>query len=169
MKNMFKLMGIALIASALLLTSCKKDEEENVPENNTPEATTPAINVVFGSTTWTSDEVMDRVTTATEGVYEFSLYKTGANEASMMVRTGIEKGSTYRFYGTNYGLVYWDGTGSSAVEYNTVSEDSQINITDVDATNLKLSAAIAAKLVLNNDTTVLSVTLNNAKWADTTK
>ena len=172
MKNMFKLMGIALLAGAMLFTACKKDEEDdtNTNTNNTPAETTPAVSVVFGTTTWTSNDTMEYVATANEGIVEFSIYKAATdNEPTIMIRTGLEKGSTYRFYGTNYGLVYWVGTGADVVEYNTVTEDSQINITDVDLVNLKLSAAVAATMVKDGVNTALTITLSNATWKVVTK
>ena len=37
MKNIFKFMGIALMASAMIMTSCKKDEDKtNTPDNPQP-------------------------------------------------------------------------------------------------------------------------------------
>ena len=36
MKNMFKMMGVALLAGAMLFTACKKDENTTNNGNNTP-------------------------------------------------------------------------------------------------------------------------------------
>lgn len=59
MKNIFKLMGIALLASSMILVSCKKDEENNENNNNNNEPTvTNGIKVTFGDVNWTAADIL---------------------------------------------------------------------------------------------------------------
>ena len=48
MKNIFKFMGVALLACSMIMVSCKKDDEN---DNNVAEG----INVTFNGNTWTGN------------------------------------------------------------------------------------------------------------------
>lgn len=58
MKNIFKLMGIALLASSMILVSCKKDEENNENNNNNEPTVTNGIKVTFGDANWTAADIL---------------------------------------------------------------------------------------------------------------
>ena len=155
MKNTFKLMGIALLASAMLFTACKKDEEDT--DNNTNNNVVPAISVNFDGTTWTSDEVMDY--SARIG---FDVYKTDADEPSMQFKCPLEKG-TFGLGDESNAVVYWD---DNDVEYNTYESTGAIVISSIDVTAKTLSATIGASFTLNEEAHPLSATLTNAKWSE---
>ena len=52
MKNIFKLMSVAVLAASMIFVSCKKDENNDEPANNIPDG----INVTFNGTSWTAGE-----------------------------------------------------------------------------------------------------------------
>ena len=54
MKNIFKFMGMALIAGSLLFVACNKDENDDNGNNNNNQnqPATPKATVTFGSATW---------------------------------------------------------------------------------------------------------------------
>lgn len=147
MKNIFKLMGVALLAGAMLFTACKEEEEEEA---------TPAITVSFDGAEWTSDAVMDYV----NATY-FDVYKDGAELSSMQFACRMTAG-TQPFAGTDDVWVkYWD---DNDVEYNTPANDGTIVVTDVQPDARTISASINANMMLNEVAHPLTATLVNAKW-----
>lgn len=50
MKNIFKLMGIALLASSMIFVSCKKDNTTDEPIQTIPDG----VNVTFNGESWTA-------------------------------------------------------------------------------------------------------------------
>ena len=56
MKNIFKLMGLALIAGSMMFVACNKDENENNNSNNNQEPTYK-VNVTWGTDTWGTDNI----------------------------------------------------------------------------------------------------------------
>lgn len=151
MKNMFKMMGVALLAGAMLFTACKKDEETTT---TTP---TPAISVTFDETTWTSDVAMDYMG-------YFDVYKTATEPAYMQFCCGMQVG-TYGFADNQNYVKYWD---ANDVEYDTPANDGSINVTAFDMNGKTISAtinaSIAASAVADGVQHSLSATLTNAKF-----
>ena len=153
MKNTFKLMGIALLASAMVFTACKKDEEETTDSTN---VTTPAIAVSFNGTAWTSDETMDYDGTNNY----FEVYQTNADAPSIQFSCGMNVG-VYALADTSNFVVYWDDNDE---EYNTTSNDGTISITSIDPNAKTMTATIAATFILCETNYPLTVALTNAKW-----
>lgn len=152
MKNMFKMMGVALLAGAMLFTACKKDKEDTTP--NTP---TPAISVTFAGDSWSCDEVMDYAELSNDRV-KFDIYKDAqANVASVQFVCKAAE-DTYGFANSDYYAVYFDGTNM----YNTPAADGSIVITAIDIQGKTLSGTINAAF----DAKALAVTLTNAKWSN---
>ena len=61
MKNIFKLMGLALIAGSMMFVACTKDDEGNGGNgnnNNQEPAIADGWKVTFGGDAWTPDETM---------------------------------------------------------------------------------------------------------------
>lgn len=55
MKNVFKIFGLALLASTLIFTACKKDDEEETNTNNDqPAPAAETLKLVFDGTTTTT-------------------------------------------------------------------------------------------------------------------
>lgn len=161
MKNIFKLMGVALLASSMLFVSCNKDEEEN---NDNNQQTSAKVTVVFGGTTWTSNDALG--CTIADGVATVDLYQTGAEESTMQFSCGTETNVTYNFYNNEYYVVYWDETEDGVVEYDRCSEESHLIISALDIDNKTISAALTSTLYAGDaeEGKTVSATLNNAVW-----
>lgn len=161
MKNIFKFMGLALIFSALTLTSCKKDEEnETIPEG---------VEVTFGNNaTWTA--------AATSAITNGSLFqivayyaenqaplaqflgetKTGNQSAEAIIETNEEGGYTYH--------AGWDNENMLAYYLEDVQFYSQTGKTDWRALdiNLKVNAYDATAMTIEG--TLNTTMFNYASW-----
>ncbi|MCR5065995.1 MAG: hypothetical protein K6A67_09560 [Bacteroidales bacterium] len=84
MKNIFKFMGLALIAGSLMFTACKKDDDTNTNNdttNNNQEETIPdGVKVTFGTDSWTP----------VDASYCYTFYSAG-----MGLMSEYYKGNTY--------------------------------------------------------------------------
>ena len=152
MKNIFKMMGVALLAGAMLFTACKKDEETTNNGNVTP---TPAIAVTFGGTSWSCDEVMDCENLSGDLV-KFDIYKDAAAQVASVQFVCKAAVDTYGFANSDYYAVYFDGTSM----YDTPAADGSIVVSAFDAQAKTISGTISAAF----GEKALAVTLTNAKW-----
>lgn len=117
MKNMFKMMDVALLAGAMLFTACKKDKEDTTP-TNTP---TYTVTVTYGGETWKSNNNL--------------LYFIDSDGLNLQGEEGDngfqvicgENAENYSFGVGNYGVVIWKG--SNQVNGTT---NGYINITAID-------------------------------------
>lgn len=117
MKNIFKFMGIALMAGALMV-ACNPDpdpepEPDTTPVN--PQPVTPSINVTFGTATWSAG--VAQVSTANHAQYsieEFYIAKEAQSYPFIdMLITSVpgtytieaEHGTQYE--GTDSSYTYW--------------------------------------------------------------
>lgn len=153
MKNMFKMMGVALLAGAMLFTACKKDKEETTP--STP-ATVPAVSVNFNGAAWTSDVAMDYNTVSNY----YDVYKTVEEPAYMQFRCERTQGLHGLGEAEAY-VTYWD---ENDVEYSNPKTDGAINITAIDIAGKTMSATINATFVKDETEYPLVATLTSAKW-----
>ncbi len=144
MKNMFKMMGVALLAGAMLFTACKKDEE-TTNTNNTDGAS------------WTSEEVMDYTALENELV-KFDIYKDAEADIASVQFVCKAAVDTYAFANSGYYAVYFDGVDM----YNTPAADGSIVVSAIDAQAKTISGSISAAF----GEKPLAVTLTNAKWAE---
>lgn len=154
MKNMFKMMGVALLAGAMLFTACKKDKEETTPATTT----TPSVSVTFNGTTWTSEVAMDY--NSVHNFYE--IYKTIDEPAYVQFRCERTQG-LHGLGEANAYVTCWD---ENDVEYNNPNTDGSINITAIDIAGKTMSATINATFVKDGTDYILAASLNNAKWDD---
>ena len=77
MKNIFKFMGIALMASAMIMTSCKKDEDKtNTPDNPQPGQDTGVIDGYMYSSQSTV-YILNAAAGLENDNYTFPLYRFG--------------------------------------------------------------------------------------------
>lgn len=152
MKNIFKLMGLALIAGSLAFVSCSKDDDE------------ASIKVNFNNDEeWTSEKALVFETGKGENVYEIKIYKEEQAEASAKMSCPRATGM-YKFTDDdNYWVVYWDEKDNP---YNTANPayENYINISDVDLTNQTISGNAVAQFIKELTTYDLTIELNNAKW-----
>ena len=142
MKNIFKLMGLALIAGSLAFVSCSKDDDETV------------MSVTYGETSW---EAVD-----------FSVVNAGATMTATLYGDKSEDfpavtfvcGTTAQRYdlaaATNFVSYDADGKGD-----DVCLQEGHITINSFDATNHTMDANIEAKMQSGNN---LTVTIENATW-----
>ena len=90
MKNIFKFMGIALMASAMIMTSCKKDEDKtNTPDNPQPGQASCTI-------TWDG-------AAANTGVIDGYMYSSQSTVYILIASAGLEN-DNYTFPIYRFGL-----------------------------------------------------------------
>ena len=90
MKNIFKFMGIALMASAMIMTSCKKDEDKtNTPDNPQPGQASCTI-------TWDG-------AAANTGVIDGYMYSSTSTVYILIASAGLEN-DNYTFPIYRFGL-----------------------------------------------------------------
>lgn len=152
MKNMFKMMGVALLAGAMLFTACKKDEETTT---TTPAEIADGVTVNFGGATWTSN-------TATAVVannhLQITAYKTVGQFPGIQIRTNAQEGTVSgNVTEDENAMLVWSPLQEEAYVYYNATEQTDglgdwlpltytVKVTKFDATNLKISAAVDAQL-----------------------
>ncbi len=159
MKNIFKLMGVALLAGAMLFTACKKDKEET--NTNTTPVNVPAVSVNFNGTAWTSNVAMDYNTVSNY----YDVYKTVEEPSYLQFRCERTQGLHGLGEADAY-VYYWD---ENDVEYRHPKADGSINITAIDIAGKTMSATINATFVEGETEYPLVATLTNAKWDNVAK
>lgn len=153
MKNIFKFMGIALMACSFTMVACSKDDDK---KTDTPDVNIDAaIAVTFDEQVWTSDVPMEY---NADHSY-FDVYEEGEDLATMQFACGLQKGA-YGFAGTDYYVKYWAGD----IEYDTPSNDGTIVITDIDVNAKTMTGVISAVMIKDGAQHPLSAVLTNAKW-----
>ena len=155
---MFKMMGVALLAGAMLFTACKKDKEDTTP-TNTP---TYTVTVTFNGDTWSNNDVIDHETYGVANdQHNFFIYRNNDE----YVELGVEKleADVEQSYtiSSNY-VKYWTAT----TEYSNLVTTGSLTLTAVDLQNKTISANINAQFVDGGVQRDLNVLLNNAKWQD---
>lgn len=149
MKNIFKLMGLALIAGSLAFVSCSKDEDE---DNH-------AINVNFDGNKWGCEEVIE--VELTPNGLTANIYKNAdADVASIQFGSGITAGN-YSLQNSAYFVQYLD----EGVLYNQYKNDGAINITDLNMDTKICSGNINAQVSSDgNEYKDLTVTVKDATF-----
>lgn len=149
MKNMFKMMGVALLAGAMLFTACKKEEKTETA------ATTYAVTVNYGGQTWHNN---DNMTYSIAG----NLMTIQAEEGDVMLQvvSGKEK-KTYSFgESSDYGVVLVSGEGQINGNVNGVMVISDINL---NATPATISATVSCEMGEVGSGDMMTATFDNAK------
>ena len=145
MKNIFKLMGIALIASSMALVSCSKDDDAT-------------INVTFGDESWSCSETM-------EYAGDFAIFKDAdAKVATVQFACPLAPGK-YNLSETAWVIYTADQV------YNTFKDGGFVEITDFSLENKKLSGDIQAELAIANtqEYKTLTVSMKDAAFDILTK
>ena len=155
MKNMFKMMGVALLAGAMLFTACKKDKEDTTTNNTPPVATiADGATVNFDGATWTSN-IASAITQ--NNMLQITAYKEQGRYPGIQVKTTAEEGSiegTTAGNSIDYGLAFTPENtfvNYYAVEAVETYGDWEpltytIKVTKFDATNFKLTAEVNAQM-----------------------
>ena len=161
MKNMFKMMGVALLAGAMLFTACKKDKEDTTPAE---QQVASVITVNFDGSEWFTTSKDMKMTAGQVNTKEFKVYNTNSTEADVKFSTVLAKG-TYGFGDNpNVWAVCWKDNG----EYTERSNNGSITITELDTESKTMTATIAAEVKEASEANYhqLAVVLTNAKWAE---
>ena len=161
MKNMFKMMGVALLAGAMLFTACKKDKEETTP---TPETVVNNAVLTFDGAAWFTTTKAMVMEAGQEGTKEFKIFKEGSTLADAKFSTVLAKG-TYGFGdNANVWAVCWIGDD----EYIERSNNGAIAITELDLEGKTMSGTVSAevKTAAEAEYHTLGIVLTNTKWAE---
>lgn len=158
MKNMFKMMGVALLAGAMLFTACKKDKEETTTNNNT--AAVSSIVVTMGDMTWQNNSNMlynvdgDLLTLQAE-----------QDTNGFQIRCG-KNAQNYSFGIEDYYVTIW--SGDDEIDGTT---NGYINITaiDLNSTVKTISAKLKCEMGQIDSGMWLEIALNNAKLVEADK
>ena len=156
MKNMFKMMGVALLAGAMLFTACKKDEKDTTTNNS---AATYSVTVSMAGETWQSnDELLYSVEDNMLTVY-------GEQDAnSFQFRCG-KNAQNYSFGNEDYYVVLWSGDDEIEGTIN-----GYVNITAIDLNSNNIIKTISANLKCEmgqvGSDMFLEITLANAKMVE---
>ncbi|MBQ8703547.1 MAG: hypothetical protein IJ524_04160 [Bacteroidales bacterium] len=135
MKNIFKFLGIALMASAMMVACGEKentDPTDTTPTvNPTPDPTpaTASIDVTFGATQWSTDAnsaaLLYTGYISQYNVIEARVFKT-AQQYPFFDYTGTITGGTYELSATTG--IQNEGTDSAYVYYSWPNDASYISI-----------------------------------------
>lgn len=180
MKNIFKIMGIAVLACGMMV-ACNKPEEDNNNNNdngggnNNQQEQQDVYTLLWGGETPTIQYVGAK-TNGQAWLFEaadhaegnsvyfpyFCVYLTGSNASDITFNTGyteVYEETYYTYQGSDYGDWQFDD-----------ESDQVLNVTALDATNYKMSANMAITFYSLTDyqneaenirTKVLNLTLTN--------
>ena len=148
MKNIFKLMGIALLAGTMFV-ACSDDDDDN------------AITVNFNGTSWSTDETMSVIPMGTDMI-EVDIYHN--DEEALEIRCGASEETYTMSDDPDYYIYFWDESG---VPYEQFKPESMIEITDLDFDQLTgtVSADLNAEVSHNgNDYYTLTAKVRDANF-----
>lgn len=154
MKNMFKMMGVALLAGAMLFTACKKDKEDTTPTNTTP---TYSVVVTMDGNTWQSNNellyMVEGDLLTIQGEQDTNTFQIGCGKNAQNYSFGIPE-----YY-------VWLESGATEI---TGTTNGYINITAIDLNSAKktISANLKCEMGEIESGLWLEITLNNATMID---
>lgn len=152
MKNIFKLMGLALMACSLTFVACSKDDEENNNPNDNP-TVADGITVTFDGDSWTGSQNANRYY-AQYGALQFTAATSNGNypmfdEAIYSAETGaiteaaaengyLPEGSTHSWVEYYAETTLQDGSGNNYGDWWAAQATTDIKA--IDLTTLKVTA-----------------------------
>lgn len=155
MKNMFKMMGVALLAGAMLFTACKKDKEDT--NTNSGTTTTYSVTVSMDGTSWQSNnELLYKV----EGDL---LTIQGEQDTNGFQIICGQNAQNYSFGNDDYAVVIW--SGENEIE-GTINGYINITAIDLNSANKSISANLKCEMVQVESGMWLEITLANAKMVE---
>lgn len=155
---MFKMMGVALLAGAMLFTACKKDEETTNTTNTTP---TYAVTVTYNDATWQSNS------NVLYFIVEDGLnLQASEGENWFAIICGTEA-QNYSFGVGNYGVAI----GSAEEEQINGTTNGYINISaiELNAAAKSISAKLRCEMETIESGKWLDITMNNATLVEGAK
>lgn len=154
MKKAFYMMGIALLAGAMLFTACKKDEEEST-ETYEESTETYTVTLSYGGETWNTNTVLYAID---EGNL---ILQAESGNAGFSIVCGTEA-RNHSFATEDYGVEIWKG--NDTIKGNT---NGSINITAIDLTNTKtISARLSCEMGDVGTGNVLTIAFDNTKLTE---
>lgn len=187
MKNIFKMMGIALLASSMLFVACNKDENTDENNNNNNEPTvTNGIKVTFGDVNWTAADILGEEY-ASYGLLSIGAFKDYESSVAPFVQgylpnavrsaTHGQGDYYYFFYYENDNDVTIDddgslsGTAGAELPNWQPRAGFQENVTALDMNAMTISATAEGTLFYLPDylqgtetTKDLNIVMTNAVW-----
>jgi len=182
MKNIFKFMGIALMATSLLVACNKEKEEENNNNNNNNNQPTTVQKVNFNGTEWTAQDVFGTIYDS-YGLAQWQIQQgPAATDAMATGNTGIAAG-TYELGQSGLAEYYYflyienddDYFEDEGQEYPRKQPYTCVsNVTALDANAQTVSMTVNAQVVdyptyeETGELTPLplTITLTNASWEE---
>ena len=185
MKNIFKLMGLALIAGSMMFVACNNDENDNNNTNNPTPEPASVINVQFGETTWSPAQVEGELY-ADDDYLDIALY-ADTNDATKPMCSG-ELGLTVMTYDDTVCSFGYAMNQSDFVPYGqymyygwvtNTAFDGSLTVSAIDLNKKTISATGTYQLMSFSDylqyvqqqmaaddvrTAMLNLTFENAKW-----
>lgn len=151
---MFKMMGVALLAGAMLFTACKKDEKT--------ETTTPvhAISISYEGNTWNADTVYAEIN---GNLVNASIFVGDDDQPLFTFKCPAEEG-TYYFAGTDWYARYY--AKASDASYTAVStQTGSIKIESISENHDRISVTVIAEMGTAGSGNMLSVVATDAVLA----
>lgn len=193
MKNIFKFMGIALVACSLMVACGKDDPEEN--NDTTPDTPTSVAKVNFNGTEWNATDILVDFSYADQyGIYSWQILNGNtADDPFTFGYTGTQAGRTYELDGQSQGVEslyyfmyvendddYFEATNSQGQvqdyprkqPYTTVSNLIAFDVT-AKTTSLTVNAQLYDYPTYDQtgqlELLPMTVTLTDATWAESAK
>ena len=147
MKNIFKLMGLALIAGSMFVACSKDDDNDAITVNYT------------GDSEWTSNEMVaiEAGSNMTASIYE------NEEEDSRVVT--LQCGTTvgqHSFDGSQNFAAYDNGDGRDIVS----TQNGHITISDIDMEANSMTAEIESEMGSIGSNKTLTVSIDDATWSN---
>lgn len=148
MKNIFKLMGLALIAGSLAFVSCSKDDDD-------------AITVNYDGTEWTTNDVyvMNYGDHLIGSMYK-NINNVDSPNASFRCGTKAER---YDFTGESW-AAYDEGDGIDIIS----TQNGHMTVSDINIDNRTISAEIDTEMGTVDSGKKMTVSINDATWTTPT-
>lgn len=144
MKNIFKLMGLALIAGSMMFVACSKDEDND------------KIQVTYGEESWSTNDMYVMV-------YGQEMNATiYASESDDDPSITFSCGTTANRYAltSTYLVSYDKGDG---IEHLSTTEGA-ITISEIELSNQTMSANIDCMILDGTEQVPLTVAIDNITW-----
>ena len=157
MKNIFKFMGIALMACSFTMVACSKDDDKNTDTPDIP-VDLHAINITYGGDLYAADTVYAEIA---DNMINASIYTGTDDDPLFTFKSGIENGGRYTLEGTNYYARYY--AKASDDEPTAIStQTGTITIAAIDVNAKTISAAVTAEMGEANSGNMLVMAITNA-------
>jgi hypothetical protein len=172
MKKIFAICAVALVAGAMLFTSCKKDNDDTTTDNNTTNTPTAGTTVTLNNNAWTATSFYADVTPAEEHDYiTVQLYQDILDDDASVAAgfVGATNGSTYscnpEVDNACY-FSYYEKHSDLNDSWDAVSGTQKI--TDLDMNAKTISANTTETVSKGENEATLTIEMTNAEWTAAT-